>query len=155
MLNTADMQFRFWSKVVKGPIPIGSGITTRCWDWDGAQACGYGAFWDGTEQVYAHRAAYELAGFNIPEGKYVMHMCDRPLCVRPDHLVTGTHQENMDRKTIMRRGNKPQLTPKKRLEICALYESGNSTADDIAAQYGVSVRTVYRTVQLAIPADAA
>ncbi len=35
-----------------------------------------------------------LANGPVPTGLVVMHTCDNPLCVRPDHLSVGTVQDN-------------------------------------------------------------
>lgn len=45
--------------------------------------------------MQAHRVAWEMAHGPIPLGLEVLHRCDRPWCVRPDHLNLGTHQDNM------------------------------------------------------------
>ena len=42
-----------------------------------------------------HRVAYEEAFGPIAEGLYVLHRCDTPLCVRPDHLFVGTQGDNI------------------------------------------------------------
>ncbi len=45
--------------------------------------------------VLAHRYSYEAFKGPIPEGMFVMHLCDIPTCCNPHHLKVGTHKENM------------------------------------------------------------
>lgn len=80
---------RFWAKVkTDGP----------CWLWTGAQmgSLGYGQFRiDPARTDYAHRVSWRLANGEIPDGALVLHRCDVPLCVRPDHLYLGNQADNM------------------------------------------------------------
>lgn len=69
-----------------------------CWMWMGRRdKGGYGKFRlaDGKESR-AHRTSYQLFVGPIPTGLLLRHTCDTPSCVNPDHLVPGTHRENMD-----------------------------------------------------------
>jgi hypothetical protein len=43
----------------------------------------------------AHRAAYAAFRGDIPPGRKVLHRCDTPLCVNPDHLWLGSNTDNM------------------------------------------------------------
>lgn len=61
------------------------------------QPDGYGQRKYQGKVVLAHRLAYALAhGLDIfSMGGVVMHSCDTPACINPNHLSLGTQLENM------------------------------------------------------------
>lgn len=75
-----------------------------CWLWSGVtNGIGYGMLTDRTpdnpgRKVLAHRLSWEIAKGPIPPGLCVLHRCDTPQCVNPDHLFLGTHKTNSDDK---------------------------------------------------------
>jgi hypothetical protein len=79
---------RFWRKVNK---------TETCWLWVGASdGGGYGMIGLDGKMAKAHRLSWIMSNGPIPEGQWVLHHCDTPACVRPDHLFLGDRQANMD-----------------------------------------------------------
>lgn len=94
---------RFWRHVKK---------SDGCWEWFGQyHAKGYG--WmrftlrrhpsgngkQGKQPKHAvrsHRLSWQLHFGEIPAGLGVLHTCDNPRCVRPDHLFLGTDKDNWE-----------------------------------------------------------
>lgn len=85
---------------------------------------GYGLIRDGKRQKRAHRVAWELANGPIPEGMVVLHNCDIPSCVNPDHLSVGTQAENLKDMFAKHRGKIPSVRGERQ-------GSSKLTADDV------------------------
>src|SRR5258708_26780104 len=93
--NRLPFEERFWAKVCK---------TDSCWLWTGAtRTGGYGAVGRNRKVVQAHRVAWEMAHGPIMDDLYVLHRCDTPSCVNPEHLFLGTAKDNMDDFVAKRR----------------------------------------------------
>lgn len=43
---------------------------------------------------HASKISYIAHKGSVPEGMVVMHTCDNPPCVNPDHLTLGTWRDN-------------------------------------------------------------
>ena len=78
-------------------------VTPSCWLWQGTKSkFGHGFIGNGShnpkiskKQLLAvHRVSYELLVGPIPNGLCVLHKCDVPSCLNPDHLFLGTMREN-------------------------------------------------------------
>lgn len=103
------LEVRFWKKVKKG---------LACWEWTGSKdRKGYGRIASTllAKNLKAHRVSYELHVGPIPPGLSVLHRCDNPSCVRPDHLFVGANDDNMQDMRNKGRGPSGEANPNARL----------------------------------------
>ena len=92
---------RFWAKVQK---------SDGCWDWTASlNSNGYGQMQikELRRPIKAHRISYEINVGHLPQEMHVCHHCDRPVCVRPDHLFLGTDADNSADKVAKNRAYRP------------------------------------------------
>ena len=139
-----------------------------CWMWTGAKdRKGYGKFSVGgacnhegkrrNSMVTASRVSYELFIGRIPEsdgyhGQCILHRCDTPSCVNPEHLFHGSNMDNvkdMDKKgrrvTVAKRGSEHKnsiLTEEVVEQLFDEIKERTSTQGELAKKYGVSLATV-------------
>lgn len=120
-----------------------------CIEWTASKdRQGYGFFYLG-KQMHAHRASYILFKGPIPEGKIVMHSCDNPSCVNPDHLNLGSHAQNQAQKVANGNSLKGERHHSAKLtsgQVRAIYADDRPQAV-IAVEYGVSQPQIARIKQ--------
>lgn len=131
--------------------------TDLCWIWTGKSVNkkGYGSIGlggKGGKHKLAHRLSYEIHKGPIPDGMVVMHKCDNPRCVNPEHLDAGTQSKNI--KDAFSRGRKVNLpsglkgeshgASKLSNESVFAIRASNEKYADLAAMYGVSRTAIER-----------
>lgn len=57
---------------------------------------GYGYLRICNKAKLAHRISYERSVGPIPDDTCVLHRCDNPICINPNHLFLGTRKDNWD-----------------------------------------------------------
>lgn len=132
---------RFWSRVAVTSNP------DRCWLWQGKPfGFGYGQVTFEGKNRLTHIVAWRLQNGYYPT-LCLLHKCDVPLCVNPNHLFEGTRADNTrdmqskGRGAFGERSGTAKLTSAAVVEMRTLRQLGR-TIDQLAKQFGVSEGTV-------------
>lgn len=144
---------RFFAKVDVGGLD-------DCWLWRGSKtSTGYGRIGLGGRELGtapAHRVSYLLHVGEIPDGMVVMHKCDNPSCVNPNHLEVGTQADNLSDMRAKGRGKGgnglsgekhplSKLTASQVVDIRSKRANGR-TIQSLADEYGVVGGTIHFVV---------
>lgn len=120
-----------------------------CWLWDGPKnGNGYGKI----GAYLAHRASYEAFFGEFDKKLCVLHSCDTPACVNPDHLSLGTQTDNMRQRDERGRCSKGEGCGKnkyleKDILLWRRMYSNGYTFDQISAQTGALRETIRQAVR--------
>jgi hypothetical protein len=127
----------------------------ECWPWTGSRNLARGKPWYGQwtpagdmAPELTHRAAYRLFVGLIPDGQFVLHKCDNPVCVNPAHLFLGSQADNVKDMWTKKRGNPGTSRGEKHgmskltAEIVEEIRKSTSHGTELAAKYGVSRVTI-------------
>ena len=122
-------------------------INGECWectshktDANGYPVASINKIWD-----RIHRHSYRMYKGDIPKDCVVRHTCDNRLCVNPDHLIIGTHADNVSdrvnrhRSAVGERNGRSKLTESDVMSIRKNTTIPNMT---LAKLYGVDSKVI-------------
>ncbi len=144
-----SLENKFWGKVDK---------SGDCWLWTATRmkraVCGYGVLRVNGKSELAHRVSYEMAYGKIPTDMKVLHRCDNPICVNPNHLFLGTQADNLIDMRTKGRAIRATSSPTRRkftTEVAKQIRMDRAefgySYERLAGIYGLSDSTISRIVR--------
>lgn len=120
---------------------------TDCWHWTaGTNRAGYGRMsYQGTGHP-AHRLSYIAFVGPVADGLLVLHKCDNPSCVNPDHLFLGTHLDN--KRDCMMKGRWASHPKRGADSACASYSHGDLDRMRDLRRYGYAYKVIAEHLNL-------
>lgn len=142
---------------------------TKCWNWTGPLTAGGYGFISGLlngkryvpagRNMLAHRVSWIIHNGDIPDadaahGTVVMHLCDNPRCVNPEHLRLGLQSDNVrdmeakGRHVVgefqKRTGVGHHRSSIREQSVIDLICSTVGKTKELADQFGIDVSTIKR-----------
>jgi hypothetical protein len=140
---------RFWSRVDR---------TETCWLYRPAvRSNGYGAVKYQGRTLRASHLSWTLHHGPVPDRLWVLHRCDTPPCVNPDHLFLGNRSDNMrdaaakgrldqQLNPLRRRAARSPFTPDDVRSVRSRYAGGGITMEQLGSEFGVTKHAIWRIV---------
>lgn len=128
-----------WTRLI---MATRANTRTGCWEYQGSRnPKGYGRINVGGEIVLTHRFAMEHnMGRKLSTDEWVLHSCDCPPCVNPEHLRIGTALDNST--DMVTRGRACfTMTEAQAVEAFEMYRGGVAS-NAVAARLGVQGSTI-------------
>ena len=147
-------------KYTKGEITLSELIVNSvicsngCHEWTGSVARnGYGQVRRNKKLITVTRLiAHFVFGMDLTDKRFVLHHCDNPKCINPQHLYIGTAIDNVRDKVKRDRHNRGRRVWKAKLKdsdipmIFALHKKGWA-GNAIAKRYKISRSSIYQILQ--------
>lgn len=144
---------RFWKMVDKR-------TKDECWEWIGGHNHGgYGNFKyypdindrKKRHTIVAHRFSYIIANGEFSRDLLILHKCDNPGCVNPNHLFIGTQFDNMNDmrskgrewSNIGTKNGRAKLDEDKVREIKLMVKEGKTDVE-LSHKYNVAPVTIWQ-----------
>jgi uncharacterized protein YueI len=124
---------------------------TNCWECTSHKpgSDGYCTLIFKRKHYKIHRLFYEKHKEKISDGLIIRHTCDNRRCINPDHLISGTHADNVKDRVDRHRSATGLNNGQTKLTLeearCIKYEETGSTLE-IAKKYNID-RTVVSKIQ--------
>lgn len=84
------------------------------------------------------------------KGMVIRHTCDNRRCINPNHLVLGSHQDNVKDRVLRGRSAKGEANGRSKLterQVLAIYKDKKNTRVELGIKYNVH-RQAIRKIQL-------
>lgn len=127
-------------------------IENGCWIWLGKKGQdGYGQIMINKKRQRVHRVSHELFIGPITDKLIILHSCNNPLCINPDHLSQGTIKQNsidMIFSGNSMRGSKnhfAKLDEKKVISIRQMHKKGFPLVI-LASKFNVTIHCIKQII---------
>jgi hypothetical protein len=120
-------------------------LSEGCWEWNHTMhPSGYGHVYHDGKYNLAHRMSYQAYLGSI-EGSWVLHRCDNPKCINPDHLFLGDAKTNVEDKVTKGRQNRGVEHAKSKLteDMVKEIRASSESTYQLAHRLGVNPNTVW------------